>query len=548
MPQQKPTYQELESRLAEAERTIAALNGGQAKTIVAREQALALRLQVVEDLHRQSEAVFQAIWELSSEAMALSDPDGIVLAANPAYAKLYGYALAEVVGHNFAIIFPEELRAWANEQYRITFASPAVAPAFEAEIRRANGECRMVESRVGFVTSDGQRIAMLSSIRDITERKRTEQALRESEVRYRRIVESTHEGVWILDLSGVTTYVNTRMATMLGYTPAEMIGRNAFDFVWPEDIPAGQEDWQRRRMDPEGRQEEFRYRHKNGQPIWCLVNSSAILDSAGQTTSILGMFADITERKEAEQALRQLNETLEARVSQRTAEVQKQADRLRALTLQLSQTEQRERQRLALVLHEYIQQYIVSAKMQVEWMGQGDRLEQAQPEQIRRTVLKVAQILEETLEATHSLTIDLFPPALEICGLTGGLEWLAGAMQEKNNFVVNLDLDDGAEPATEELKFLLFECVRELLSNSMRHAGVDQAEVKLIRTDGNLIEVSVHDQGRGFDPAALTDWPAGKLAFGLFHIQQRLLNIGGRLDITSAPGTGTKIILTAPAS
>ncbi|HMR68286.1 MAG TPA: PAS domain S-box protein, partial [Anaerolineae bacterium] len=249
MPQQKPTYQDLETRLAEAERTIATLKAGQAKPIVAKEQDLALRLQVAEDLHRQSEAVFQAIWEISSEAMALSDPNGTVLAANPAYAELYGYALAEVVGHNFAIIFPEERRAWANEQYLITFASPEVPPAFEAEIRRANGERRMVESRIGFVTSDGRRIAMLSTIRDITEHKRTEQALRESEVRYRRIVESTHEGVWVLDLSGVTTYVNTRMATMLGYTPTEMVGRNAFDFVWPEDMPAGQESWQQRRIE-----------------------------------------------------------------------------------------------------------------------------------------------------------------------------------------------------------------------------------------------------------------------------------------------------------
>ena len=125
----------------------------------------------------ENEALFQQIWENASDAMALSDPEGIVLAANPAYLRLYGYKLEEVIGHSFAIIFPEERRASAVEQYKVVFSSVVTPAAYESIVRRADGMERIVEAIPSFLTEAGKRTMMLSTIRDITERKHQEQEL-----------------------------------------------------------------------------------------------------------------------------------------------------------------------------------------------------------------------------------------------------------------------------------------------------------------------------------------------------------------------------------
>lgn len=125
---------------------------------------------------RESEARFHAVWEATSEAMALSDAAGIVLAVNPAYCRLYGRNADEFVGQSFALIFPEELRADAIAQYRDVFNSPTLPQSYEASVQRPDGSERMVEARADFLVHDGQRVAMISAIRDITERKRLEQS------------------------------------------------------------------------------------------------------------------------------------------------------------------------------------------------------------------------------------------------------------------------------------------------------------------------------------------------------------------------------------
>jgi PAS domain S-box-containing protein len=140
----------------------------------ARQPALPGERRAIESALRESEERFRAVWEATSEAMALSDPDGIVIAVNPSYCVLYGLTPEQVVGQSFAIIFPEATRAEAVEQYRAVFNDPSPAPSYEARVQHADGSERFVESRADFLTRDGERVAMVSVIRDITERKRTE--------------------------------------------------------------------------------------------------------------------------------------------------------------------------------------------------------------------------------------------------------------------------------------------------------------------------------------------------------------------------------------
>src|SRR4051794_32228364 len=121
----------------------------------------------------------RSVWDSGPDAMVLSDAEGIVRMANPAYSTLYGYEPDEVLGHSFALIFPSEQRRWAQEQYRVVFDGGRATPMHETWIRRKDGTSRFVQARAEVIIRDGQPRAMLSVVRDITERWEREQTQRE---------------------------------------------------------------------------------------------------------------------------------------------------------------------------------------------------------------------------------------------------------------------------------------------------------------------------------------------------------------------------------
>ncbi len=252
---------------------------------------------------------------------------------------------------------------------------------------------------------------------------------------------------------------------------------------------------------------------------------------------------EIADRKLAEEALRDrenqlraLNETLEHRVTERTAEVQSQAEQLRALAADLSRAEQQERKRLAQVLHDHIQQLLVAARMHVESLKLDGVDGRAVP----------LGLLSEAIEACRSLAVELSPPVLHRMGLIAGLKWLAERLLEQNRFRVQVESDSGPEPAAEEVRLLLFECVRELLLNTIKHSGQSQAAVTVAHTQDQKLQITVADAGKGFDASLLNAPGKQPQTFGLFSIQQRLTHLGGSMEIVAAPGRGVVVTLSAP--
>jgi PAS domain S-box-containing protein len=245
---------------------------------------------------------------------------------------------------------------------------------------------------------------------------------------------------------------------------------------------------------------------------------------------------DAVERARTEARLRELNENLERRVAERTVLAERRSSQLRALAAELVRAEDRERRRLAELLHDHVQQLLVGAKMQIGLVR--TKSEEALQDDLER----IDELLLEALEATRSLSIELSPPILYDQGLAAALRWLAGRLKEQHNFTAAVDADPAAEPEDEELRNLLFQAARELLLNVIKHAGVSSARVRSSIGESQIL-LEVVDEGSGFDPAKAEE---SRDSYGLFQIRERIGTVGGTFQIESAPGQGTHASISVP--
>jgi signal transduction histidine kinase len=229
-------------------------------------------------------------------------------------------------------------------------------------------------------------------------------------------------------------------------------------------------------------------------------------------------------------------------VAERTTVAEQRAQQLRAMATELSQTEERERRRLARMLHDDLQQLLAATKYHAGAL-QGRLSDEA----LRKRLAKVIDLLDQSIKTSRSLTIELSPPILYDAGLPAALNWLARWMQSKHGLRVEVRADEAAGPQSEETRIFLFQAARELLFNVTKHADVKRARVELRRREDGQVQLIVQDQGTGFDPAERQGPSSG--GFGLFSIRERLEMLGGRMEIDSAPEAGTRItLLTPPAS
>ncbi len=261
--------------------------------------------------------------------------------------------------------------------------------------------------------------------------------------------------------------------------------------------------------------------------------STAKLNVRGQP-QVLVTIQDVTDRKRAEEALQKAHDNLELRVQERTAQ-------LRAMAVELTKSEQTERDRLAQLLHDELQQLLFAARMKV-----GVLRNSVVDEQVGQTIDQIDDLLKQSISETRSLAVELSPPILKKKGLTAGLQWLAGQMKDKHGLTVTVHAESEIEPLNEGVRILLYQVVKELLFNVAKHAQTDCAQVKIARTAQGQVHIEVSNNGVGFDPDKMQNLAESGGGFGLSSIRQRLEVLGGSLKVDSTPGKGTRMVIQAP--
>jgi PAS domain S-box-containing protein len=366
---------------------------------------------------------------------------------------------------------------------------------------------------------------------EIAKREQIERMLRQREQELSDFLENAVEGLHQVGPDGTILWANKAELALLGYEASEYIGHHIAEFHADAGTIADILD---RLLRGETLYDyPARLKCKDGTVKDVVIHSNALWED-GRFLHTRCFTRDVTERKRVE-------EELDRRVAARTRELVLSQNKLRALASQLSLAEQRVRKEVATELHDYLAQLLIVLRMKLFKAAQ-----QASNPTIAGLLAEADRVLDESITYTRSLMADLTPPILQF-GLVMSLRWLADKFRRHNVRVEVQARTDLHLELTEDQIALLFQSVRELLMNVVKHAKTDHAQVS-VQSDGQILTIEISDAGQGFDASALPNQlpSQGGGQFGLFSIRERMEALGGRFEVESARGGGTRACLILP--
>jgi PAS domain S-box-containing protein len=497
----------------------------------------------------------------NSQLVDLS-PDGIfvsrnnvIVFVNPAALRLFG-ALSpdQVIGQSPLRFFPPDRHTHIRERVRQLLMGKDV-PAVEETLLRLDGSMRDVEI-TGTLFEDPPDRAIQVMVRDITERKRTELALRESEERLTLAFAGAQEGVWDWNLETGAVVYSSHWRKMLGYGEDEIEPHvSAWErLLHPDDRAVVREVVDGVLRGERDYTVEFRLRHKEGHYIHVLSRGFPVRrEPDGFVGRIVGTHFDLSERKRAEEALKRAHEELEVRVKERTVELalanaslkeemieRERAERARTeLLSRLVFAQEDERKRIAREMHDQFGEQLTALGLGISALRDSCGTDQQLGPMVA-ALEKVAQQLDRDVD---HLVWELRPTALDDLGLRAALanyvqDWSVRAGVRADLHTTGLS----ADRLTSEVETTLYRIAQEALNNIAKHARAENVDVILERRP-DQVSLIIEDDGVGFEQGNGSTPHQG---FGLLGMQERAALVGATVQIESAAGEGTTIIVRMP--
>ncbi len=346
-----------------------------------------------------------------------------------------------------------------------------------------------------------------------------ENSLQQAGAYNRRLIETSLDPLVTIDAVGKITDVNVATEKVTGFSRVQLIGTDFADYF--TDFEKAQSGYRQVFRDGWVKNYALEIRHKNGRLTPVLYNASVYRDEQGKIVGVFAAARDVTERKLAEKA------------------IESYQNELRSLSSRLSLAEEIARRQLAVALHDTVGQTQALAQIKLDALG-----ELLTDKKIRQAWAEIRGMFENAVQQTRTLSFELSPPILYELGLDPALEWLGEEFQRRHGFQFHFESTGDTMEVDSSLRVLIFQSVRELLTNIVKHAEATHVHIASRIDDGYLV-VSVRDDGKGF-----VDGGQGKSgkknSLGLFSIRERMQSIGGLCTVESAPGQGAAITLKAP--
>ncbi|MFA5056430.1 MAG: PAS domain S-box protein [Dehalococcoidia bacterium] len=483
----------------------------------------------MEEALRESEEKLRAIYNSIGDGITVTDLKGNILDMNEAGLRFSGFSKKEeAIGRNGLLFISETDRDRArNDMFNVLQKGIGIT----TEYRLVDKEGKEFDAEVSgamICDAEGKPSAIVNVIRDITERKRIEQALMESEAKYRTLVEQSEQGICILQ-NGRIVFANNGLAKINGYSLKELYNMSPeelLDTIHPEDREAYVERVKRRlqgeKMMP---RHEYRMIRKDGTKRQ-LETYAKRITYKGQP-AIQSTIEDITERKQWAEKL------------------EKSKEELKFYVTQITRAQEEERKRIARELHDDTIQELITLSRDMDDLTELKIKPEEDFRDSRRKIEAARQKVDTILKSVRQFTRDLRPSVLDDLGLVPALEWLTADMSNRFGIPINTSIIGSERSLDPDTTLSMFRIVQESLTNAGRHAQASQIQVNLKFTR-KTATLSIIDDGKGFTPpkqiSRLTK--LGKL--GIAGMYERAQLIGATLSIKSNRNKGTTISLELP--
>jgi PAS domain S-box-containing protein len=515
-----------------------------------------LRQRVLEELPllrqeaQRATSLLSAIVDSSDDAIVSKNLDGTITSWNKSAEGLFGYAAREAIGRNINLIIPQDRREEERAIIEQIKRGERVDHFETVRLRKDGSKVDISVTISPLKDAEGQVIGASKVARDITERKRVEQE-RQTFV---TLADRCTEFIGMCDMEFRPFYVNDAALRLVGLDSlAELRSTRVGDFFFPEDQAFITNEFLPRVLHEGSGEVEIRFRHfKSGTTIWMIYNVFVIRDSTG-TAIALGTFSqNITERKEAEDALRRseerlrtLSERLDSEVrirtrelEQRNAEVLAGTQRLRDLTRRMMQMQDDERRRIARELHDSAGQLLAALDMKLVQLAQAVRPE------LTRDATEAEQLVQQLSQEIRTTSYLLHPPLLDEIGLPAALSWYVRGLVERSHLDIRLSISDDLGRLAPDLELVIFRLVQECLTNVHRHSGSKSAMIN-IKQQAESVCLEVQDQGKGIAPGKLAEIQSQASGVGIRGMRERVRQFDGELNIESNE-SGTMVTVTLP--